>query len=203
MEQTEGNKVGRLRDRMHTEKTERPIAGTVIAVSLSKKHTFSKERKDIIKLVEGLGVQGDAHSGSTVKHRSRVAQNPDQPNLRQVHLIQQELFEELSGRFHIEPGQMGENITTAGINLLELPVNSILFLGHSAMIKITGLRNPCAQIDQFQPGLLNAVIEKDENGNLIRKAGIMGIVLESGEVKPGDEIRVELPPKPFKELERV
>lgn len=98
---------------------------------------------------------------------------------------------------------MGENITTSGINLLELPVNTILFLGQSAVIRITGLRNPCAQIDQFQPGLLHAVIEKDENGKLIRKAGIMGIVLKSGEVKPGDEIRVQFPPKPFKKLERV
>ncbi|WP_264737606.1 MOSC domain-containing protein [Cytobacillus firmus] len=179
------------------------LVGTVIAVSISKKHTFSKKNQNLIKLVKGFGIEGDAHCGSTIKHRSRVAQNPDQPNLRQVHLIHSELFEELAGRFHIEPGQMGENITTAGINLLELPLNTILFLGNFAVIKITGLRNPCAQIDQFQPGLLNAVIEKDENGNLIRKAGIMGIVLESGEVKPGDEIRVELPPKPFKKLERV
>ncbi|UOE53395.1 MOSC domain-containing protein [Bacillus sp. CMF12] len=179
------------------------LVGTVIAVSLSKKHTFSKKNQNIIKLVKGLGVVGDAHFGSKVKHRSRVIQNPDQPNLRQVHLIHSELFEELAGRFPIEPGQMGENITTAGINLLELPVNTILFLGHSAVIKITGLRNPCAQIDQFQPGLLKAVVEKDEDGNLIRKAGIMGIVLNSGEVKPGDEIRVEFPPKPFKKLERV
>ncbi|WP_370223210.1 MOSC domain-containing protein [Cytobacillus sp.] len=179
------------------------LVGTVIAVSLSQKHTFSKKNQNIIKLVKSLGVEGDAHFGSKVKHRSRVKQNPDQPNLRQVHLIHSELFQELADRFPIEPGQMGENITTSGINLLELPVNTILFLGQSAVIRITGLRNPCAQIDQFQPGLLHAVIEKDENGKLIRKAGIMGIVLESGEVKPGDEIRVQFPPKPFKKLERV
>ncbi|WP_436371492.1 MOSC domain-containing protein [Cytobacillus sp. BC1816] len=132
-----------------------------------------------------------------------MAQNPDQPNLRQVHLIHSELFEELAERFHIEPGQMGENITTAGINLLELPADSILFIGISAAIKVTGLRNPCAQIDHFQPGLLKAVIDQDRDGNLIRKAGIMGVVLESGEVKPDDEIRVQLPPKPHRKLKRV
>lgn len=179
------------------------LVGTVLAVSISKKHTFSKKNQSIIKLVKGLGIEGDVHFGSKIKHRSRVAQNPDQPNLRQVHLIHSELFEELADRFHIEPGQMGENITTAGINLLELPADSNLFIGTSAVIQVTGLRNPCAQIDQFQSGLLKAVIEQDGDGNLIRKAGIMGVVLESGEVKPGDEIRVELPSKPFKKLERI
>ncbi|KON88097.1 molybdenum cofactor biosysynthesis protein [Sporosarcina globispora] len=179
------------------------IAGIVIAVSLSNKHTFSKENQDAIKLVKGFGVERDAHFGSTVKHRSRVAQNPDQPNLRQVHLIPNELFEELADCFHIEPGQMGENITTAGINLLELPADTKLMIGKAAVIKVTGLRNPCAQIDHFQPGLLKAVVGRDAEGNLIRKAGIMGVVLESGEVKAGDEIRVQLPPKPFKKLKRV
>jgi MOSC domain-containing protein YiiM len=177
--------------------------GKVIAVSLSDKHTFSKENQQSIKLVEGLGAEGDAHYGSTVKHRSRVAQNPNQPNLRQVHLIHYELFDELADRFTIEPGQMGENITTVGINLLELPTDTIMYIGKSAIIKVTGLRNPCAQIDNFKPGLLKAVLDKDADGNLIRKAGIMGIILQSGEVKPGDSIRVELPTKPFKKLERV
>lgn len=177
--------------------------GTVIAVSVSKKHTFSKENQEIIKLVKGLGIEGDAHFGSTVKHRSRVAQNPNQPNLRQVHLIQNELFEDLADRFNIKPGQMGENITTNGINLLELPTDTILSIGESAIIKITGLRNPCAQIDNFKPGLLKAVLDKDADGSLIRKAGIMGIILQSGEVKPGDTIHVEFPQKPFKKLERV
>ncbi|MBS4192754.1 MOSC domain-containing protein [Bacillus sp. FJAT-49705] len=177
--------------------------GKVIAVSLSDKHTFSKENRQSIKLVKGLGVEGDAHYGSTVKHRSRVAQNPNQPNLRQVHLIHSELFEELKNLFTIEPGQMGENITTIGINLLELPTDTILYIGKNAIVKITGLRNPCAQIDNFKPGLLKAVLDNDDNGNLIRKAGIMGIILQSGEVKPGDCIHVELPPKPFKKLDRV
>jgi MOSC domain-containing protein YiiM len=188
---------------MVDEKKESSIFGKVKAVSLSKEHTFSKENQDTIKLVEGSGVEGDAHFGSTVKHRSRVAQDPKQPNLRQVHLIQNELFEELADRFEIQPGQMGENITTVGINLLELPTDTLLFIGESAIIKVTGLRNPCAQIDNFKQGLLKAVLDKDSDGNIIRKTGIMGVVLQSGEVKPGDAIRVELPAKPFKKLERV
>ncbi|MEK5391520.1 MOSC domain-containing protein [Margalitia sp. FSL K6-0131] len=188
---------------MFNEIKESSIIGTVIAVSLSKEHTFSKENQKMIKLVKGFGVEGDAHFGSTVKHRSRVAQNPNQPNLRQVHLIQNELFEEIADRFTVKPGQMGENITTVGINLLELPTDTKLIIGESAIIKVTGLRNPCAQIDNFKQGLLKAVLDKDSDGNLIRKAGIMGVILKSGEVKPGDTIRVELPPKPFKKLERV
>lgn len=177
--------------------------GKVLAVSLSSKHTFSKKNQERIQLVKGLGVEGDAHSGSTVKHRSRVAQNPNQPNLRQVHLIQNELFEELKDDFTVEPGQMGENITTVGINLLELPTDTKLYIGEKAIVQVTGLRNPCAQIDNFKPGLLKAVVEKDADGTIIRKAGIMGIVLESGEVKPGDAIRVEYPSRPYKKLERV
>ncbi|WP_409276130.1 MOSC domain-containing protein [Neobacillus sp. SCS-31] len=188
---------------MLDEKRESSILGKVLAVSLSKKHTFSKENQETIRLVKGFGVEGDAHFGSTVKHRSRVAQNPNQPNLRQVHLIQNELFEELAERFKIKPGNMGENITTIGINLLELPTDTRLFVGESAILQVTGLRNPCNQIELFKQGLLKAVLDKDSDGNLIRKAGIMGVVLQSGEVKPGDTIRVELPPKPFKRLERV
>lgn len=185
------------------EETESSNLGKVMAVSLSDKHTFCKENRQSIKLVKGLGVEGDAHYGSTVKHRSRVVQNPNQPNLRQVHLLHSELFEELKDRFIIEPGQMGENITTVGINLLEFPTDTILYIGKSAIVKVTGLRNPCAQIDNFKPGLLKAVLDNDDHGNLIRKAGIMGIILQSGEVKTGDCIRVELPPKPFKKLDRV
>jgi MOSC domain-containing protein YiiM len=182
---------------------ERSLIGKVQAVSLSEKHTFSKENQETIKLVKGLGVEGDAHFGSNVQHRSRLAQNPNQPNLRQVHLIQAELFKEIADRFTINPGQLGENITTVGIDLLELPTDAILSIGDSAMIKVTGLRNPCAQIDYFKQGLLRAVLDKDADGNLKRKAGIMGVVLQSGEVKTGDTIRVELPPRPYKKLERV
>lgn len=177
--------------------------GKVLAVSLSQSHTFSKERQDLISLVKGFGVKGDAHYGETVQHRSRVAKNPNQPNLRQVHLIQNELLEELADRFTVEPGQMGENITTNGIDLLELPVDTKLHIGESAIVQITGLRNPCSQIDAFQAGLLKAVVDKDSDGNVIRKAGIMGVVLQSGDVKPGDSIVVEWPSEPFQKLERV
>lgn len=150
------------------------------------------------------GVEGDAHLGVTVKHRSRVAVDPSQPNLRQVHLIHAELHDELrAAGFEITAGQMGENITTRGIDLLGLPTGTRLVLGADAVVEVTGLRNPCAQLDQFRPGLLAAVLGRDENGNLVRKAGIMGVVLASGDVRPGDLIQVELPPEPHKALERV
>jgi len=155
-------------------------------------------------LLKGLGVESDAHAGKKVKHRSRVAKDPNQPNLRQVHLIHSELFEELSEKgFQVSPGQMGENITTRGVDLLNLPKDTILFIGDTVKIQITGLRNPCKQIDSIKEGLMNAVLDKDEDGKLIRKAGIMGIVIEGGEVKTGDEISAKLPPKPFIKLERV
>ncbi|MEB2630737.1 MOSC domain-containing protein [Peribacillus frigoritolerans] len=178
-------------------------SGVVIAVSKSDKHTFSKENCNSIKLLKGLGVEGDAYLGKTVKHRSRVAANPNQPNLRQVHLIHSELLDELKDSFNVAAGQMGENITTKGIDLLELPKDSLLYIGEMAVIKVTGLRNPCAQIDQFKSGLMNAVLDRDQQGNLIRKAGIMSIVLESGEVHPGDQVRIQLPPLPHAPLERV
>lgn len=179
-------------------------AGEVMSVSLSETHSFSKRTVNAIRLLAGLGVEGDAHMGKTVKHRSRVAQNPDQPNLRQVHLIHSELFDELrNAGFQVQPGQMGENITTRGIDLLGLPTGTKLQIGETAVVEITGLRNPCAQIDRFQSGLLNAVLDRDENGNLIRKAGIMGIVLAGGEIREKDAIRVVLPLEPFRPLERV
>ena len=157
-----------------------------------------------IKLLTGLGVEGDAHMGVTVKHRSRVAADPTQPNLRQVHLIHSELHEELLARgFTVKAGQMGENITTRGIDLLGLPKGTKMFLGETALLEITGLRNPCLQLEGLQTGLMEAVLDHDENGNLIRKAGIMGIVLATGEIRAGDEIRVELPPEPHERLERV
>lgn len=179
------------------------LSGTVVAVSRSDKHTFSKQNCKSIKLVKGLGVEGDAHFGKTVKHRYQVAQDPSQPNLRQVHLVQAELFEELEEEFDVFPGDMGENITTRGINLLELPTYTLLHIGESAIVKITGLRNPCNQLNQLQAGLMNALVYKDEQGNLIRKAGVMGVVLEGGELRPDNEIRVELPPLPHRSLETV
>lgn len=155
-------------------------------------------------LVKGLGVDGDVHSGETVKHRSRVAQDPSQPNLRQVHLLHSELFEELQvAGFKVRPGDIGENITTNGIDLLQLPTGARLHLGKSAIVEVTGLRNPCLQLNNYQPGLMDAVLGRDSDGNLVRKAGIMGIVLAGGQVRPGDEIRVELPPQPYRALERV
>lgn len=180
------------------------ISGKVISVSKSGSHTFSKNRCDKIVLLKGLGVQGDAHMGEKVKHRSRVAKDPNQPNLRQIHLIHSELFDDLSKKgFQVKEGQMGENITTRGIDLLKLPRDTILSIGLHSKIKITGLRNPCIQIDSIHSGLMNAVLDKDEDGNLIRKAGIMGIVLEGGEVEVGDEIVIELPDEPYVKLERV
>jgi MOSC domain-containing protein YiiM len=176
----------------------------VEAVFKSNTHTMSKLEQQTIVLLEGLGVEGDAHMGITVKHRSRVAADPTQPNLRQVHLIHSELHDELNARgFQVQAGEMGENITTRGIDLLSLPKGTKLFLGETAMLEITGLRNPCTQLDGLQNGLMNAVLDRDEAGNLIRKAGIMGVVLAGGEVKSGDEIRVELPTEPHERLEWV
>jgi len=178
--------------------------GIVRSVSKSSIHTFNKYNCDQIVLLKGLGVKEDAHMGEKVKHRSRVAKDPNQANLRQVHLIHSELFDELEKKgFQVEAGQMGENITTQGIDLLNLPKNTILLVGATSKIKITGLRNPCNQIDSIQKGLMKAVLDKDKNGNLIRKAGIMGIILEGGEVKLGDEIIVELPQEAHIKLERV
>ena len=178
--------------------------GVVTAVSRSGGHTFSKPNEAGIHLVAGLGVEGDAHSGETVKHRSRVKQDPTQPNLRQVHLIHAELHDELrAAGFNVSAGQMGENITTRGVALLALATGTRLYIGESVVVEVTGLRNPCAQLDDFQKGLLAAVLDHDEEGNLIRKAGVMGIVLAGGDVKPGDPIQVELPPGPHRPLERV
>jgi hypothetical protein len=178
--------------------------GVVIAASRSKGHTLSKPNRESIRLLAGLGVEGDAHQGTTVKHRSRMARDPSQPNLRQAHLIQAELFEELqTAGFMVSAGQMGENITTRGINLLGLPAGTQLYLGNTAVVEVTGLRNPCAQLDRLQPGLMAAVLGRDEQGGLVRKAGIMSVVLASGEVRPGDPIQVKLPPQPHRPLEPV
>ncbi len=176
-------------------------SGIVAAVSRSPTHSLSKPNADSIRLVAGLGVAGDAHQGATVKHRSRVAKNPATPNLRQVHLIHAELFDELRARgFTVSPGLMGENVTTAGIDLLALPTGTRLRLGAQAVIEITGLRNPCRQLNGLQPGLMAATLDRDEQGNLIRKAGIMAIVVRDGIVRSGDAIRVTLPPPPHAPL---
>ena len=180
------------------------MTGKITALSRSATHTMSKPNLPAITLLEGLGVEGDAHSGKTVKHRSRVRRDPTQPNLRQVHLIHAELHDELADKgFQVAPGQMGENITTRGINLLGLPRGTKLHLGEQAVVEVTGLRNPCSQLDGLQEGLMKAVLDKDAEGNLVRKSGIMGIVLAGGELKTGDAIRVELPPEPHVALEKV
>jgi len=178
--------------------------GRVLSVAKAADHHFSKQPQPELRLVEGLGVEGDAHQGTTVKHRSRVAIDPTQPNLRQVHLIHAELFAELAGKgFIVRPGDLGENITTHGVALLSLPRGALLRIGDSVALEVTGLRNPCAQIEQFQRGLLAAVLDKRPDGELIRKSGVMSIVVSGGTVRPGDRIEVELPPEPHLPLERV
>jgi MOSC domain-containing protein YiiM len=177
------------------------MSGAVSAVGRSPSHTFGKPSADGIRLVAGLGVEGDAHAGETVKHRSRVARDPSQPNLRQVHLIHGELHDELrAAGFDVGPGVMGENVTTRGVDLLGLPTGARLRLGQTAVVEVSGLRNPCAQLDGVQPGLMKAVLDRDADGNLVRKAGVMGVVLAGGEVRPGDPIAVELPPAPHRPL---
>jgi len=176
----------------------------VAAVWASATHTFSKHAQPELKLIEGQGVAGDAHCGVTVKHRSRVAQDPTQPNLRQVHLIHGELFDELAAQgFGVQPGQLGENITTRGIALLDLPRGAELYIGADVVLRVTGLRNPCPQIENFEAGLLKAVVGRAANGEIVRKAGVMSVVLAGGTVKPGDRIQVRLPPLPHARLERV
>jgi MOSC domain-containing protein YiiM len=178
--------------------------GTVVAVCSSPAHHFSKSPQDGIELVKGVGVVGDAHAGGTVKHRSRVRRDPTQPNLRQVHLLHQELLDSLRGQgFKVSPGTIGENVTTRDIDLLALPRGAVLSLGESATIEITGLRNPCAQLDGYQKGLTAAVLDRDEQGNLVRLAGIMAIVTRGGTIRLGDPIFVRMPDGASMPLEPV
>lgn len=173
----------------------------VKALSKSKTHTLIKKSEPQLELVKGLGVKGDAHYGEKVKHRSRVKRNPNNPNLRQVHLMHAELFEELTQKgFGIKYGEMGENITTSGIDILHLPENTILHIGEKVKVKLTGFRNPCAQLDGLQKGLMKALLTTDENGELFRKAGVFGVILESGIIHVNDSIKVELPTKPYTKL---
>lgn len=180
------------------------MTGDVVAVSRSGGHTFSKPNQEAIRLVAGLGIAGDAHAGALVQHLSRVARDPSKPNLRQVHLLHAELFAELAGRgLTVAPGDIGENVTTRGLDLLGLPTGTLLRLGADAVVEVTGLRNPCLQLDKFQDGLMKATLDRAEDGSLIRKAGIMGIVVAGGEVRPGDPIGVELPAEPHIPLQPV
>ena len=181
-----------------------PPQGRVIALARDGDHRFSKCSAPQLRLIAGQGVEGDAHCGATVKHRSRVAVDPTQPNLRQVHLIHAELFAELAARgFAVSAGELGENITTQDIDLLALPRGTVLRIGEEAQLEVTGLRNPCGQIERFQPGLLAAVLDRGPGGEVIRKAGIMAVVRTGGLVQCGDAIVIELPELPHLPLERV
>lgn len=180
--------------------TNRSSIPTVVGVQVSNKHSFSKAPAQAIRLIENFGVEGDAHAGSTDQHLFHIRRYGQHPNLRQIHLIQSELFDEVSTQGHVvRPGDLGENISTRNVDLLGLPSGARLRIGPAAVIELTGLRNPCHQIDDFQKGLLKHCVEKGPSG-LIRKAGVMCIVLAGGEVKPGDTIEIELPPEPHQPL---
>lgn len=180
------------------------MAAFVVAVARSPTHGFSKATGPEIRLLPGLGVEGDAHMGALVKHRSRVARDPTQPNLRQIHLLHAELLEELSTRgFTVRPGEIGENLLTRGLGLLDLPTGTRLRIGGTAEVEVTGLRNPCAQLDRFQTGLTAAVLARAPDGSLVRKAGVMGVVLAGGVVRPGNAIAVTLPAGPHRPLRPV
>jgi MOSC domain-containing protein YiiM len=178
--------------------------GRVVAVCLGRSHRFSKTASLGIRLLKGLGVEGDAHLGRQIKHVYDARRDPTRPNLRQVHLIHAELFDELHAKaFVVRPGDLGENVTTSGIDLLNLPLGARLRLGADAVLEVTGLRTPCIQIDRFQNGLMAAMLDRDADGRLIRKTGVMSIVIEGGDVRPGDAIAVEWPDKPYVPLEPV
>ena len=178
--------------------------GIVTSVSLRAGHDFSKTKAASIRLQAGLGVEGDAHKGKTVQHLYHIRKDSTRPNLCQVHLIHAELFDELREKgFDISPGELGENVTTSDIDLLSLPTGTRLRLGTTAIVEVTGLRNPCVQMDRFRKGLMAATLDKDADGKLIRKAGIMSIVIADGTVHPGDAIKIELPRAPYRPLQPV
>lgn len=181
---------------------------TVTAVSANPTHSFSKYTQACITLIAGLGVQGDAHLGKTTQHRYLVKKDPARANLTQVHLLHAELHDELASElngtaFRLAPGQMGENILTRNLDLMGLPTGALLHLGPSAIVQLTGLREPCAQLNKLRPGLMKAVFKRSPDGELVRNAGVMAIVLRGGEVYPGDPIRIELPAEPHSPLQPV
>jgi MOSC domain-containing protein YiiM len=182
-----------------------PATAQVIAVASNASHRFAKTLREGIVLLPGLGVEGDAHCGTTVRHRSRLTRTPNAPNLRQVHLLPAELFDEMAeAGFAVAPGALGENVTTRGIDLLGLPRGARLRLGESAQVELTGLRNPCRQIDDaIGPGAMQTTLDRASDGSLIRKAGVMAVVIESGEVRPGDPIVVDALPGDMLPLEPV
>ena len=177
---------------------------SVVALHRSADHAFSKQPVGTLELIAGVGVVGDVHAGPLVQHRSRVRADPTQPNLRQVHLIAAELFDVLAAIGHVvRAGELGENVTTRGLDVHALAVGTVLLLGDDALVAVTGLRNPCAQIERFQPGLLDQVAIRGDDGVLVRRAGIMGVVVRTGAVAVGDEIVASIPPGPARPLERV
>ncbi|MGQ4386072.1 MOSC domain-containing protein [Streptomyces sp. SAS_270] len=180
------------------------MSGTVTAVSSNGTYSFTKPNRESITLLDGLGVEGDVHAGTTVKHRFRMEKDASQPNLRQVHLMHAELFDELrESGYEVAAGELGENVTTRGVDLLGLPVGTRLHLGDEAVVEVTGLRNPCAQIDNFQKGLMKQVVGRGEDGKVRFRSGIMSVVVAGGRVRPGDSIKVELPDGPHRPQEIV
>ncbi len=177
----------------------------IIAVSRSLKHGFSKEPQDAVHLIPGEGVEGDAHRGITTQHLYRMRQDPTQPNLCQVHLLGSETLDELRAKgFTVEPGELGENVLTAGVDLLSLPLGTLMHLGDEAVVQVTGLRTPCSQIDRYQAGLQQHLWgERDQSGRKTRRAGIMSIVLKGGLVRSTDTLRIEVPAPPHRPLPPV
>ena len=180
-----------------------PEQGTVLSVARDARHRFSKPVADEITFLAGIGIEGDAHAGTTIQHRSRKRWRPGDPNPRQVHLLQAELLDELAPSYDVCPGDLGENVLTRGVDLLGLPAGARLHLGNTAMVEVMGLRNPCVQLDRFADGLTAAVLVRSEDGELVRRAGVMGVVLVGGRLRAGDPVRVELPPGPHQHLEPV
>jgi len=176
----------------------------VLGVSRDSAHNFSKPPVTSIRVIEGLGVEGDAHAGRTIQHLGRMRSDPTLPNLRQVHLIHAELHDELRALgYDVNPGELGENVTTRGLDLLGLPQHTRLHIGPDAILEVTGLRSPCQQINTYTPGLLKEVIQTHEDGSIIRKTGIMTVVVTTGGIHPGDPIAVHLPDGPHLPLEVV
>jgi MOSC domain-containing protein YiiM len=180
------------------------VSAFIVAVNRDSQHRFSKPSVDSIRVIAGFGIEGDSHAGATIQHLGPMRADPTQPNLRQVHLIHSELHDELRDLGHdVKPGEMGENITTRGIDLLGLPQGTRLRIGPDAVVEVTGLRSPCQQLNTFQPGLLKQVIHTDADGTVLRKTGIMSVVLTSGVIHPEDPIVVDLPTGPHVPLEPV
>ncbi|CAM5572528.1 MOSC domain-containing protein [Streptomyces atroolivaceus] len=181
------------------------MSGRVTTVSSNGTYSFSKPNRESVTLVAGLGVEGDVHAGGTIRHQFRMTYEPDLPNLRQVHLMHEELFDELALKgYDVAPGQLGENITTRDVDLLGLPTGALLHLGDEAVVEVTGLRNPCAKINDFRQGLLGEVFALDPvSGDFTFRSGIMAVVRHGGTVRPRDAVGIELPPGPHRPLERV